>query len=145
MCYSIVIIVITGALYTAVGPEAASAPPVHSLAICSHSKSRMRLAFPDRKKGLVIIQMRSRLSLVPWPVRGKVFFFTRHFRFGGYSCQQCKQNHSYLAEQKTTKTKPKHNGPSQITPSKEGASEGLRLIHAVALPLQRDIAIFWKR
>ena len=36
-------------------------------------------------------------------------------------------------------------GPSQITPSKEDASEGLRLIHAVALPLQRDIAIYWKR
>ena len=46
-------------------------------------------------------------------------------------------------QQKTTK-KQTHNRPSQITPSKEGVREGLRLIHAVALPLQRDIAIFGK-
>ena len=61
------------------------------------------------------------------------------------------QTNPYLAEQKTktkqittkkhkkTETKT-HNGPSQITPSK-GASEGLRLIHAVVLPRYRNLPL----
>ena len=50
------------------------------------------------------------------------------------------QTNTYLAGQKTAKKpqkttknkKQKHNGPNQITPSKEGASEGL---HAVEIAL----------
>ena len=66
----------------------------------------------------------------------------KHKKTNEHKKKKEKKRNQKNKTKKPNKNKKEHY---QIIPSTDGARDGLRLIQAVALPLQRDIAIFWNR